>query len=142
MDLTLTPLVKNDPELSLVKKLHEEPTVARFISVSDDYFDYVTSAENVVYYKIKRRDELVGGLHTETENAVLYLSICIQPLYRRQGLAAAALKKLISQLPPAAQKIQVSIDEANAASLRLFESLGFSNVGREEELVDYILTLR
>ena len=38
-------------------------------------------------------------------------------------------------------KIQVSIDEANVASIRLFEHLGFKKDRQEEELIDYIYIL-
>ncbi len=122
--------------------MHDEPTVSKYISVSDDYFDYVTSAEGVVYFKIKLHDEFVGGIHSEIAGTVLYLSICIQPQYRRRGFAASALKKFIANVPQTVEKIQISIDETNFPSTRLFESLGFSKIGREGELIDYVLNLK
>ncbi len=142
MDLILVPLVQNDLELSIVKKMHDEPTVSKYISISDNFFDYVTTAKNVAYFKIKFHNECVGGIHSEIEGIVLYLSICIQPQYRKKGIATSALKKFISLIPHAVQKIQVSVDETNVPSIRLFESLGFSKVGQNEELVDYVLNLR
>ena len=36
---------------------------------------------------------------------------------------------------------EVSIDEKNAASLRLFEKLGFLAVSRDDELLNYIYKL-
>lgn len=142
MELMLLPLVKDDPEIGAAKKMHDEPTVSKYISISDDYFDYVTTTENVTYFKIEVQNEFVGGLHTEVTGTVMYLSICIRPQYRRKGFAASALKKLIPQIPHAVKKMQVSIDETNVPSIRLFEGLGFSKIGQEEELTDYVLDLR
>jgi len=142
MDLMLIPLVQNDSEISIAKKMHGEPTISRYISISDNYFDYVTNTENVVYYKIRFHNEFIGGIHSEIAGAVLYLSICIKPEYRKKGFATYALKKFISFIPHTVEKIQISIDETNIPSIRLFESLGFSKTGQEEELIDYILNLR
>ncbi len=142
MDLMLIPLARNDPDTDTVKRMHSEPTVAKYISISDDYFEYVTGSDNVTYYKIKTCGELIGGIHSEIVDTVMYLSICIQPQYREKGFAASALKKFISLIPHTVERIQVSIDETNIPSMRLFESLGFSKAGQEEELIDYILNLR
>lgn len=141
MDLMLVPLAKDDPEIGIVKEMHEEPTVSKYVSVSEDYFDYVTNTENVVYFKIKLQGELVGGIHTEISDTVLYLSICIQPWYRKRGVATSALKQLIPLLPHTVENIQVSIDETNFPSIRLFERLGFTRAGQEDGLVDYILRI-
>ena len=32
--------------------MHNSPSIAKYISISDQYFDYVTGSEGVVYYKI------------------------------------------------------------------------------------------
>jgi len=141
MDLMLIPLVKNDLEISIVKKMHDEPTISKYISISDNYFDYVTGTEHVAYFKIKFHNEFIGGIHTEISGTVLYLSICIQPQYRKKGFATAACKKYIQLTPHTVEKIQVSIDETNIPSVRLFENLGFTKAGRDGELVDYILNL-
>lgn len=142
MDIALVPLEKNDPEIGLVRKMHDEPTVSKYISISDQYFDYVTGTENVVYLKIESHDELIGGIHSETAGTVLYLSICIREQYRKKGFATAALRRFISLVPDPVERIQVSIEETNVPSIRLFEGLGFSETAREEELIDYILDLR
>lgn len=142
MDLMLVPLGKKDPEIRIVKKIHDDPTVSKYISISDNYLDYVTNSENVAYYKIKFHNELIGGIHSEIVGTVLYLSICIQVRYRKKGFATSALKIFISLIPHTVEKIQISIDETNIPSIRLFESLGFSKTGQEEELIDYVLNLR
>jgi len=142
MDLMLIPLVQNDSETGIAKKMHDEPTISKYISISDNYFDYVTNSKNVVYLKIKFHSELIGGIHSEIAGTVLYLSICIQPQYRKKGFATSALKKFISLIPHTVEKIQISIDKTNIPSIRLFESLGFSKTGQEEELIDYTLNLR
>lgn len=142
MDLMLIPLVRKDPDADIVKRMHSEPTISKFISISDDYFAYITSSDNATYYKIKFCNALIGGIHSEIVGTVLYLSICIQPQYREKGFAKSAFKKFISMIPHTVEKIQVSIDETNIPSIKLFEGLGFSKVGQEEELIDYILNLR
>ncbi len=141
MDLTLIPFVQNDPDTHAVKEMHDEPSVSKYIFISDNFFDYVVNSENVVYFKIKLYNELIGGIHTEIAGSVLHLSICILPEYRKKGFAAAALKKMIPLIPQSVDRIQVSICETNIPSIRLFESLGFSRVGQEENLADYCLDL-
>ncbi len=86
MDLMLIPLAKNDLEIGIAKKMHDEPTASKYISISDNYFDYVINTENVVYFKIKFHNEFIGGIHTEISGKVLYLAICIQPQYRKKVL--------------------------------------------------------
>lgn len=142
MDLSLIPLVKNDLDFDIVVKMHNEPTIAKYISISDTYFDYVVNAENVVYFKIQFQNQIVGGIHAEISDSTLYLSICILPQHRKSGLATFALEKLFTLVPNTVEKVQVSIDETNIASVRLFEKLGFSPSGKEEKLLDYALNLK
>lgn len=142
MDIMLIPLVQNDSETRIVKKMHDDPTISKYISVSDNFFDYVTHSNDVSYLKIKIRNKLIGGIQSEIAGSVLYLSICIQPEYRKKGFAASALNKFISLIPHTVEKIQISIDKTNVPSIRLFESLGFSKAGQEDELIDYFLDLR
>ncbi len=142
MRLTLTRQTQNDSQTDILRQIHSDPTVSRYISISDNYFEYVTGSENASYYKICFNNELIGGIHSEIDEAVLYLSICIQARHRGKGLATAALKKFISLVPDTVQKIKVSIDETNMPSVKLFEGLGFSKGVQDGELVDYNLDLK
>lgn len=141
MEIKLIPLRKNDKDMVMIKAMHNESSISKYISISEMYFNYVTNTENVVYYKIIVDGRLVGGIHSEVLNDIMDISICILPEYQKQGFASFAMKKLIASIPQSISKIQVSIDETNVASIRLFEHLGFKKDRQEEELIDYIYIL-
>jgi RimJ/RimL family protein N-acetyltransferase len=61
--------------------------------------------------------------------------------FRRRGIAAAALKQLIAEVPEGIRTIEASVDADNIPSLRLFEKLGFRRCGWSEGLLTYRLTL-
>lgn len=42
MDLMLIPFVRKDPDTDIVRRMHGEPTISKFISISDAYFEYIT----------------------------------------------------------------------------------------------------
>ncbi len=58
MAVLLIPLEQSDSEISIAREMHDEPTIAKYISISDNYFDYVTHSPNVVYTKIKIDNQL------------------------------------------------------------------------------------
>ncbi len=141
MEILLTPLDKNDIDMVNIKAMHSEPTILKYISISEMYFDYVTNTENVVYYKIFINSKLIGGIHSEILNDIMNISICILPEYRKQKFASLAIEKLIASVKNSISKIQVSIDETNVASIKLFEHLGFKKDKQEDELIDYVYVL-
>ena len=110
-------------------------SVKRFISISDNYFDYVTKTENVYYYKILLQDKLIGGIHIEKYDDKLYLSICIDPLYQNKGYAKYSLNEVLKLFD--FKEIEVSIEEDNISSIKLFESVGFKCIVQEDELLMY-----
>ncbi len=130
-------LNKSDEDISLLKELHNLPAIKKFISISDNYFSYVTTTENVWYYKILQEDIVVGAVHLEKYDDVMYLSIWIRPEFQQKGYARIALDYVEKNLCKDTHSIQVSIEEDNVASLRLFERVGYTFVGSDEELRDY-----
>ena len=141
MKIDLIPLTPSDVDTETLKQIHAAPSVAKYISISDNYFNYVTTANGVVYHKIMADGILVGGLHSEITGETVYLSICVSEEYRRRGIAETALKQLIGSFPDEIKIIEVSIDETDEASVCLFEKSGFTEVGKEDELIIYRYSL-
>ena len=135
MNIELIPLHSKDKDIKDLMRIHASQSVAKYISISDNYFDYVTNTDKVVYYKILLNSVLVGGIHCEYINRTLFISICIDEQYRRNGIAEAALNKLLLEKTNDVDIIEVSIDETNLSSLSLFQKLGFSQMDKEDELI-------
>ena len=111
--VSLELLLPADPDLDKLASILRQPSVSRFISVAENYFDYVTGTGGVKYYKIIADGVLAGGIHCETDGDVLYPAICIDENYRRRGIAEAALKQLFHIFQDQIKKIEVSIEETN-----------------------------
>lgn len=141
MLIELIPLKHGDSDLDALIGIHQEPSVSRFISISENYYSYVTKTEGVCYYKIITDGILTGGIHCEINGKTLFLSVCIDEKYRRHGIAEESLKKLLSILPNVVKTIEVSIEEANIPSIRLFQKLGFQFSERNHELITYCKSL-
>ena len=143
MKISLVPLTISDRDLASISRIHNQPSVEKYIKASENYFDYVTNSEGVIYYKVIADGIVTGGIHSETVKDTMYLSICIDEQYRRRNIAETALKQLFAQLLPCAVKTSdVSIDEKNTPSIVLFQKLGFKQIGKEDELNIYRLFLR
>ena len=81
---------------------------------------------------------MVATIHLESDNGALYMSVVVFPEYQKQGIATAILKDIQSgKTGLDFDKIQISIDEKNTASLKLFESVGFICINKDEELLEY-----
>ena len=141
MKTTIERLLSKDKDLEKLFLIYCQPSVSRFISISDNYFNYVTETESVNYYKIIANGVLVGGIHCEMDGELMYLSICIDEKYRRHGIAETALTQLFNILPNNLKKIEVSIDEANKPSLSLFKKIGFIQKDKEHELITFCYLL-
>ncbi len=138
--IELAPLSSGDRDLTKLIEIHRDPAAAKYISLSENYFDYVTSTKGVVYYKIIGDGEAVGGIHGEFGGDTLYLSICVAADHRRRGIAETALRQLFALAADHANTVEVSIDETNAPSIRLFQKMGFVPIGKEGGLILYRLT--
>ncbi|MGI6744525.1 MAG: GNAT family N-acetyltransferase [Eubacteriales bacterium] len=121
MIIELIPLESKDSDIFGLKMIHKMSSVAKFISISDNYFDYVTGTKGVTYYKIYCDDELVGSIHCEKTDGTMYLSICIDEKRRRMGIAEASLNHLFLILTNDINIVEVSIDDNNLPSIALFK---------------------
>lgn len=129
----------DDEDIPLILSVYKQPSISRFISIDEEnYWKYITSTDNVYFYKIYKDDILLATIHLESYNRVLYMSVVVFPEHQKQGIATTILKDIqAGKLELDFDKIQVSIDAKNTASIQLFESAEFVCVGKDEELLDY-----
>lgn len=142
--LTYTQLKSaNDSDIDLLKAIHRLPSVSRFISIDENnYFNYVTTTENVYYYKVYSEEKLTAALHCEIYETVLHLSILVFPDFQRKRFGSAIIDDVINcRLPLKYTIVNVSIDKSNTSSIKLFEKMGFKSVKRDGELIDYTYTI-
>ncbi len=129
----------NDIDIAELIEIHQLPEVASYIHLSDNYFHYVSSTDGVYFYKIYHDNTFIGSIHLETQNSTLFMDVLVFPKYQRKGFGAKILKDLQDDIFELGYtSIEVSIDEKNTASLRLFESVGFTRTSQEDELVNFI----
>ena len=129
----------DDADIPLILSVYKQPLISQFISIDEEnYWKYITDTDNVYFYKIYKDDILVSAIHLELDNCVLYMSVVVFPEHQKQGIATTILKDIqAGKLELDFDKIQVSIDEKNTASINLFESAKFVCVGKDTELLEY-----
>ena len=129
----------DDEDIPLILSVYKQPLISQFISIDEEnYWKYITSTDNVYFYKIYKNDILVATIHLELVDRVLYMSVVVFPEHQKQGIATTILKDIqAGKLELDIDKIQVSIDEKNTASINLFESAKFVCVGKDTELLEY-----
>ena len=134
-------LYSEDLDISVIRAEMDKPEVARFLSYDkENYWKYVTETENVFYYKVYAGDSFIGGIHLETDNDTLYMSILVFEAYRKNGVGAKIINDLLNgAIPVEYGKICVSVARDNVPSVRLFEKMGFKSASEEEELINFIL---
>ena len=69
--LTFEKLERNDSDIVILRELHNEPSVKKWLSIGDNYFEYCTSTQNVQYIKIFLLGVIIGGIHLERDNDIL-----------------------------------------------------------------------
>ena len=130
---------ESDKDIAYIQAIHRIPQISRFIGISDNYFAYVIENSNVYFYKVFSDDILVGTAHLEICDSTLYMDIVVVPQYQNKGIGTNILRKIQGgSLPITFDRIEVSIDENNTASKRLFEKMGFVFVSKEDELENYL----
>lgn len=131
---------QNDTLIPTILSVYKLPSVAQFISIDEtNYWKYVTSTENVWFYKIFEEDSLISTIHLELDDRILYMDVVVFPEYQKKGIATKILKDIQNgKLDIDFNKIHVSIDEKNIASIKLFEDAGFVCIAKDEELLDYL----
>ena len=138
--LTYTRIVSEDDiDISQLSQIYKIPDVSQFLSISDNYFHYVTNTENVYFYKVYANERLIGTIHLEKYESLLYMDILIFPEFQRMGFATKVIKDIQRDIFKLNyKKIEISIDEKNVASIKLFRNSGFSFVSQEDELMNFV----
>ena len=132
-------IFEDDADISKLVEIYQAPEIARYLSISDNYFHYVTNNQNVHFYKVYKNDELIGTTHLEQQETVLFMDVLVFPKFQRAGLGASIVKDVQDDIFELGYKsIEISIDEENIGSLRLFEKAGFAFVSKEAELLNFV----
>ncbi len=133
-----------DGDIPYLLTVYELPEISRFISIDKhNYFSYVSNNPNVTFYKVYHNGTIVGTLHIEVYNSILYMSVLVLPQYQQNGIGTRIIKDIQQgNFPFEFQHIEISIDESNIASKKLFEKLGFVFISKEDELLNYSYTKR
>ena len=129
----------DDADIAQILAVYDLPEIARYIAIGEQYFDYVTGNENVYFFKIYDENVLIGTVHPETQDDTLFLSVVVFPHFQNMGYGTQILTDIQKDVFGLGfQRIKVSIDRANIASIRLFEKVGFAFVSQEDELKNYV----
>lgn len=129
-------LNENDADIPQLLKIHQLPEIKLYINTTSTYFYYVTNTENVYYFKVYDNDKLVASIHIEKMNSVLSMSVLVFPEYQRMGYGSKIIKDIQDDVFAFDyDTIEVSIDERNTASLKLFKNARFIYVSKEDELL-------
>ena len=132
-------LTEDDSNIPHLLQIYQQPNVSQFISISDSYFHYVTNTPNVYFYKVYEKEKLIGAIHLEKNENLLYMDILIFPEFQKMGFATRIIKDIQNDIFGLNyDRIEISIDESNIASLKLFENAGFTFVSKEAELLNYV----
>ena len=132
-------IFENDVDVPQLVEIYHTPEIAQYLKISDNYFHYVTNNENVHFYKVYKNGEMIGTTHLEQQGIVLFMDVLVFPKFQRVGLGTQIIRDIqddIFQL--GYENIEISIDEANTASLRLFENAGFVFTSKEDELLNFV----
>ena len=129
----------NDADIPELVEIYQAAEIARYLSVGDNYFHSVTNTENVHFYKVYKNGELIGTTHLEKQGTILFMDVLVFPKFQRAGLGTKIVKDIKDDVFELGYKIiEISIDETNFASLRLFENAGFVFTSKENELMNFV----
>ena len=94
-DLTYERLLdEKDIAIPTLKAIYQLPEVSMYISISDNYFYYVTNTANVYFYKVYDKGNLIGAIHLELNKHLLYMDILIFPQFQRKGFATKVIRDI------------------------------------------------
>ena len=129
----------NDEDIPHIISIYNTPLISQFISIDkNNYWKYVVFTDNVYFYKVYNDGNFVATIHLELYGRILYMSVVVFPEYQKQGIATTILEDIqTGKIGLDFDKIQVSIDEKNLASLKLFANAGFVCISKDEELFEY-----
>ena len=132
-------VTENDTDVPYLVETYNKPEISRFLCIGDNYFRYVTSTEDVCFYKVYAEDSFIGAIHLEKQDTVLFMSILVFSDFQRKGFGKIILKDIQNDVFGLHyDSVEVSVDEKNYASLALFKSAGFVKVSQEDELVNFV----
>ena len=139
-DLTYKRILhEDDADIPNLIAIYKKPEIAQYISIGDNYFHYVTTNDEVYFYKIYENNKLIGATHIEKQGTVLFMDILVLPEFQRNGLGTKILTDIQNDVFELNfERIEISIDERNTASLKLFENAGFVRISKEDELLNYV----
>ena len=87
-------LFENDADVPRLAEIYQEPEIARYLSISDNYFHYVTNNENVHFYKVYKNGEMIGTTHLEQQGIVLFMDVLVFPKFQRVGLGTQIIRDI------------------------------------------------
>lgn len=132
-------LTEDDADITRLIKIYQMPEISQYISISDNYFHYVTTTANVYFYKVYENNKMVGSIHLEKNENLLYMDILVFPEFQRMGFGTKIIKDIQDDIFELEyEKIEISIDESNVASIQLFSNAGFVFMSKEDELINLI----
>ena len=132
-------IFENDVDVPQLVEIYHTPEIAQYLNISDNYFHYVTNNENVHFYKVYKNGEMIGTTHLEQQGTVLFMDVLVFPKFQRVGLGTQIIQDIQDDIFELGyENIEISIDEANTASLRLFRNAGFVFTSKEDELLNFV----
>ena len=138
LDLSYKRIIsEDDVDIPKLIVTYKKPEIVRYISISENYFRYVTENDEVYFYKIYESNKLIGATHIEKQGTTLFMDILVFPEFQRLGLGTKILKDIQDDIFGFHfERIEISIDEKNTASLKLFENAGFIRTSKDDELIN------
>ena len=134
-------VTEDDADITRLMQVHQLHEVSQFISIGDNYFHYVTNTPYVYFYKVYEGNSLIGSIHLEKPDNVLYMDILVFPEFQGRGYGTKIIKDIQRDLFDLNyERIEVSVDENNFASLNLFRNAGFTFVSQEDGMLDFVYT--
>ena len=129
-----------DRDIPALLDAYRSPETARYISLDEEnYWKYVTTTDGVSFFKAYKQGQLAAAVHCELQGRIMYMDIMVLPQWRRCGVGTKVMQDVLrGVLISGFDQIEVSIDETNTASIRLFEKMGFSFTTQAEELRSYL----
>jgi ribosomal protein S18 acetylase RimI-like enzyme len=117
--------------LSLEKRVGVPKIYAPRVKIEDA----INEIEANTFFLIKYRDRIIGSasFRMQDDGSAYIGNVAVDPLYRRQGVARAAMSFLIGQLGHAA-RLELVTHPENRDALQLYASLDFRP---EAEIADY-----
>ena len=131
--------LEDDTDIPELITIYQIPEIAQYISIGNNYFRYVTNSEEVYFYKVYENNKLIGTTHLERQESVLFMAILVFPKFQRMGFGAQIVKDIQNDIFGLDfDRIEISIDKTNSASLKLFEKAGFIRTLKEDELINFV----